>query len=88
MSATASTFGVERRLAITCAALSTCRRPKSKFSSVTPVYPGWTDMLRQGATTFWESWENNQDLSHLHSSFLYLRTWFIEGVGGIKPDPA
>lgn len=43
MSATASTFGVESRLAITCAALSTCRRPQRKFSSVTPVYPGWTD---------------------------------------------
>jgi alpha-L-rhamnosidase len=56
--------------------------------AVTPEYPGWTDMLRQGATTFWESWENNKDLSYLHSSFLYLGTWFIEGVGGIKPDPA
>jgi alpha-L-rhamnosidase len=53
-----------------------------------PDYPGWADMLRQGATTFWESWENNKDLSYLHSSYLYLGTWFIEGVGGIKPDPA
>ncbi len=39
--------------------------------AVTPGYPGWTDMLRQGATTFWESWANNKDLSYLHSSFLY-----------------
>jgi alpha-L-rhamnosidase len=51
-------------------------------------YPSWGDMLRQGATTFWESWENNPDLSYLHSSYLYLGSWFIEGLAGIKPDPA
>jgi alpha-L-rhamnosidase len=50
-------------------------------------YPGWGDLLRQGATTFWESWEDNKDLSYLHSSFLYLGGWFIEGLAGIRPDP-
>lgn len=48
-------------------------------------YPGWRDMLHQGATTFWESWENNPDLSYLHSSYLYVGAWFIEGVLGIQP---
>ncbi|MBL9126562.1 MAG: hypothetical protein JNL97_02890, partial [Verrucomicrobiales bacterium] len=48
-------------------------------------YPSWGDMLRQGATTFWESWENNPDLSYLHSSYLYVGAWFIHGVLGIQP---
>ncbi len=52
------------------------------------TYPSWGDMLRQGATTFWESWENNPSLSYLHSSFLYVGAWFIEGILGIQPDPA
>jgi alpha-L-rhamnosidase len=51
-------------------------------------YPGWGDMLKRGATTFWESWEDNSGLSYLHSSYLYLGQWFIEGLGGIRPDPA
>lgn len=50
-----------------------------------PDYPGWADMIRQGATTFWESWENNPDLSYLHSSYLYVGAWFVEGVLGIQP---
>lgn len=48
-------------------------------------YPGWGDMLRQGATTFWEAWDG--DNSHLHSSYLAIGLWFIEGLGGIRPDP-
>jgi alpha-L-rhamnosidase len=46
-------------------------------------YPGWGDMLRRGATTLWESWEGDNSL--LHSSYLYLGLWFIEGLGGIQP---
>lgn len=49
------------------------------------TYPGWGDMLRQGATAFWESWENNPGLSYLHSSFLYVGAWFIERGLGIQP---
>ena len=48
-------------------------------------YPSWGDMLRQGATTFWESWEGDNSL--LHSSYLHLGLWFVEGLGGIRPDP-
>ncbi len=50
-------------------------------------YPGWGDMLNQGATTIWESWENNPGLSYLHSSYLFVGAWFIHGVLGIQPDP-
>jgi alpha-L-rhamnosidase len=51
------------------------------------TYPSWGDMLNQGATTFWESWENNPALSYIHSSYLYVGAWFIEGVLGIQPLP-
>jgi alpha-L-rhamnosidase len=50
-------------------------------------YPSWGDQLRHGATTFWESWEDNPGLSYLHSSYLYVGSWFIEGLAGIRPDP-
>ncbi|MBI1387832.1 MAG: Bacterial alpha-L-rhamnosidase [bacterium] len=45
-------------------------------------YPGWGYMIKQGATTIWEDWEARQSL--LHSSYLYVGYWFIEGLGGIK----
>jgi alpha-L-rhamnosidase len=48
-------------------------------------YPGWEDMLAHGATTFYEDWEGKD--SCLHSSYLYIGSWFIEGLGGIRhPD--
>jgi alpha-L-rhamnosidase len=49
------------------------------------TYPGWGDMLRHGATTMYESWD--MDNSLCHSSYLYIGTWFIEGLAGIKSDP-
>jgi alpha-L-rhamnosidase len=49
------------------------------------TYPGWGYMLEKGATTIWEEW--NGDNSHLHSSFISVGSWFIEGVAGIQLDP-
>ncbi len=49
-----------------------------------PGYPGWGDLLRRGNTTIPEDWEDN--LSRLHSSYLYVGAWFIHGVLGIQPD--
>ncbi len=48
------------------------------------TYPGWGDMLRSGATAMYESWD--MDNSLCHSSYLYIGTWFIEGLAGIKTD--
>jgi len=48
------------------------------------TYPGWGDMLRTGATAIYESW--NMDNSLCHSSYLYIGTWFIEGLAGIRSD--
>lgn len=53
-------------------------------------YPGWAYMLDRGATTWWESWEGeaNRDFTSLvHSSYLFVGPWFVEGVLGIKSDP-
>lgn len=49
-----------------------------------PDYPGWGDMIHRGATTIWEAWDG--DNSIMHSSYLYIGTWFIEGLAGIKLD--
>jgi alpha-L-rhamnosidase len=51
-------------------------------------YPGWGYMKANGATSLWEMWE--KDLpghSLLHSSYLYPAAWYVQGVGGIRPDP-
>ncbi len=48
------------------------------------TYPGWGDMLRTGATTMYEAWD--MDNSLCHSSYLYVGTWFIEGLAGIQSD--
>ena len=53
------------------------------------TYPSWGLMRESGATTMWEMWE--KDLpghSLLHSSFLYPGAWYIDGVAGIRRDPA
>ncbi len=50
------------------------------------TFPGWGYMLDKGATTLWEEW--NGDNSLLHSSFVSVGSWFIEGVAGIRLDPA
>jgi len=47
-------------------------------------YPSWGDMLKKGATTFWESWEG--DISLLHSSYLHIGLLFTQGICGIYPD--
>ncbi len=50
------------------------------------TYPGWGYMLEQGATTLWEQWDGEN--SRLHSSFVSVGSWFIEGIAGIQLDPA
>ena len=50
------------------------------------TYPGWGYMLEQGATTLWEQWDGENSL--LHSSFVSVGSWFIEGIAGIQLDPA
>ncbi len=49
-------------------------------------FPGWGYMLSKGATTFYEDWECRG--SALHSSYLYIGSWFIECLGGIRRPEA
>ena len=68
--------------------LLTFDRPEWIFPMAnTETYPGWGDMLKRGATTLWEDWEGRSAHSLCHSSYLYIGTWFIEGLGGIRPGP-
>ncbi len=52
------------------------------FTSKTD-YPGWGNMLEQGATTFWESWTGG---SHIHDTLISIGSWFVQGIGGIRID--
>ena len=49
------------------------------------TFPGWGWLLDQGATTIGEQWGGLA--SQIHSSFLSINSWFIEGIGGIRMDP-
>lgn len=49
-------------------------------------FPSWGHMLKQGLGTFFEDWECRG--SALHSSYLYVGSWFIEALGGIKQPQA
>lgn len=45
-------------------------------------FPSWGYMLEKGNGTFFEDWECNG--SAMHSSYLYIGSWFTEGLGGIR----
>ena len=49
-------------------------------------FPGWGNMLKQGNGTLFEDWECRG--SALHSSYLYIGSWFIEALGGIRRPEA
>lgn len=49
-------------------------------------FPGWGNMLKQGNGTLFEDWECRG--SALHSSYLYIGSWFIEALGGIQRPEA
>lgn len=45
--------------------------------------PSWGHMLANGATTIWEQWDGGN--SRMHSSFLSIGAFFVEGLLGIRP---
>ena len=49
-------------------------------------FPSWGNMLKVGNGTFFEDWECRG--SALHSSYLYIGSWFIESLGGIRQPKA
>jgi len=52
-----------------------------------PDFPGWGNMLAQGATTLWEHWKfSDNTFSHNHPMFGSVSQWFYNWLGGIEPD--
>ena len=52
-----------------------------------PDYPGYLNMIKQGATTTWESWDHRR--SSIHNCYNGIGTWFYEALGGIiATEPA
>ena len=56
-----------------------------------PDYPGYLDMINQGATTTWESWDcgrpGKEDRSRVHNCYNGIGIWFYQALAGIRPDP-
>tara|TARA_A200000113_G_scaffold213314_1_gene215632 strand:- start:3989 stop:4783 length:795 start_codon:yes stop_codon:yes gene_type:complete len=51
-------------------------------------YPGWGYMVKQGATTLWETWKESDNIySNSHPMFGSVTEWFYRWLGGIRPDP-
>ncbi|MEN8226734.1 MAG: family 78 glycoside hydrolase catalytic domain [Bacteroidota bacterium] len=52
-------------------------------------FPGWANMLANGATTLWEHWEFSDHIySHNHPMFGSVSEWFYKWVAGIQADPS
>jgi len=49
------------------------------------TYPSWGYMLENGATATWEHW--NGRASRIHNCYNNIGSWFIQSLGGIRPDP-
>ena len=49
-------------------------------------YPGWGNMLRNGATSVWEAWNGDGSLNH--PTLGCIGAWFYQGLGGIRLDPS
>ena len=49
-----------------------------------PEFPGWTDQLTKGATSFWEQWDGRQ--SHMHVMYGDILACLYRHFAGIVPD--
>ena len=53
-------------------------------------YPGYLNMINQGATTTWESWDcgrpGKEDRSRVHNCYNGIGIWFYQALAGIRPD--
>jgi alpha-L-rhamnosidase len=47
-------------------------------------YPGYMNMLDNGATTTWEHWDGQR--SRIHNCYNGIGSWFYQAVGGIRPS--
>ena len=49
-----------------------------------PDYPGYLNMIANGATTTWEYW--NGERSRVHNCYNGIGIWFYQALAGILPD--
>ena len=47
------------------------------------TYPGYLDMIDNGATSTWEYW--SADRSRMHNCYNGIGSWFYQALGGIIP---
>lgn len=51
-------------------------------------FPGWGYMIKHGATTIWETWNESDNVySNCHPMFGSVSEWLFRWLGGIQPDP-
>lgn len=69
--------------------LSKYSSPKAVYDIVNSTeYPGWGFMIKQGATTIWETWkESDNTYSNCHPMFGTVTEWYYRWLGGIRPMP-
>jgi alpha-L-rhamnosidase len=59
--------------------------PELAFKLATqPNYPGWGYMIKQGATSMWETWDGDNSLNH--PPFCLISEYFYKYLAGIQPD--
>jgi alpha-L-rhamnosidase len=50
------------------------------------AFPGWGFMIKNGATTQWETWKESDDIySNCHPMFGSVSGWFYKWLAGIRP---
>ena len=77
-------FGIQGAFAA-CRALGEAGYADDLYKIFTqPEYPGWTDQLNRGATSFWEQWDGRQ--SHMHVMYGDLLACMYRFFAGIAPD--
>ncbi len=67
-------------------ALSDAGRPDLAYKMITETEPGYKTWFRHGATTLWERWEGEEDVSHNHHMFAGIISWFYRSLLGITPS--
>jgi alpha-L-rhamnosidase len=49
-------------------------------------FPGWGFMIKNGATTQWETWKESDNIySNCHPMFGSVSAWFYKWVAGVRP---
>ena len=50
---------------------------------IQPEYPGWGNLVKQGASSLWENWKGNSSLNHI--MFGDVSAWMYRYLAGMNP---